>query len=194
MVPLSVTTKSPTHTASIEPSSPPNSPMSTTPSNALSALSVPFNELHVSATPFIFTIAPATGPSDFKLNKKRKYKSPSSDDLDAVVNASFVQPSKATMPGTLDSFFKPVTPDVVEADRARMSLEWREDMERSRDGRAARAEQALRLKREASAQCQRRFRSRKVADQIESGKRDVNGKINHTKVISDPISHKQPLT
>jgi hypothetical protein len=74
------------------------------------------------------------------------------------------------MPGTLDRFFKPVMPDVVEADRARMSLEWREDMERSRDGRAARAEQALQLKREASAQCQRRFRSRKVADQIESGK------------------------
>jgi hypothetical protein len=72
-----------------------------------------------------------------------------------------------------------------------MSLEWREDMERSRDGHAARAEQALQLKREASTQRQRRFRSRKVADQIESGK---NGKINRTKVISDPISHKQPLT
>ena len=168
--------------------------MSTTPSNALPALSVPSNELHVSAMPFIFTIAPAAGPSDFKLNKKRKHKSPSSGDLDAVVNASIVQPSKATIPGTLDSFFKPVTPDVVEADQARMSLEWREDMERSRDGRAARAEQALQLKREASAQHQRRFRSRKVADQIESGKQDVNGKINHTKVISDPISHKQPLT
>ena len=107
-----------------------------------------------------------------------------------------MRPSKAliTMHGTLDRFFKPVTPDVVAADWARMSLEWREDMERSQEGRDARAVQAKQQKREAWTQRQRRFRSRKVTDQIESGKRDVNGKISCTKVISDSISHKQPLT
>jgi hypothetical protein len=44
--------------------------------------------------------------------------------------------------GSLDNFFKPVTADVAAADRARMSLEWRENMEQSKADDDARAEQA----------------------------------------------------
>ena len=104
-----------------------------------------------------------------------------------------MQPS-ITKAGTLDRFFKPVTREVAAADRARMTLEWRETMDSLQADRDERTEQAKRQKRDLSTQRQRKHRGRKMADQIESGKRDIDGKMIRTKVISDSISHKQLLT
>jgi hypothetical protein len=74
----------------------------------------------------------------------------------------------------------------VRADWARMTLEWKEDMEGSKAHRDAQTERAKRQKKEASTRRQRKCRGRKMVDQIQSGKRDANGKIIHTKVISTP--------
>jgi hypothetical protein len=82
----------------------------------------------------------------------------------------------------LDAFFKPVTAEVAAADRAQMTLEWRENREMSKAGDDAHAAQAKRQKREEATQRQHECRSRKVAGQIRSGKRDMNGMIIRTEV------------
>ena len=175
-------------TLSMEPTRPSHVPF--VPLSVSSALS---DDLY--ATPVASAARPKAGPSNIESSKKHKRESHNAVQ-DATVDTSFEQPLQLsiTKARTLDRFFKPVTPDVAVADRARMTLEWRENMDSSQADRDEHAKQAKRLKREASAQQQRRCRGRKTADQIGSGKRDINGTIVRTKVISDSISHKQSLT
>ena len=76
------------------------------------------------------------------------------------------------------------------ADRTWMSLEWSENMERSKVGDDAHAECAKRQRMEGATLRQRKCRSRKMASQIKSRKRDSHGKIIKAKMVlvSEPSS------
>ena len=65
---------------------------------------------------------------------------------------------------------------------------------RSKASDDAHAEWEKRRKTEAALQHQRECRSRKVIDQVKSGKWDVNNKIIHTKVILNSMFLQQLLT
>lgn len=91
------------------------------------------------------------------------------------------------MTGPLDGFFKRVTAEVAAADDARMLLEWREEMETIKASNDVHAAQAKRQKTKAASQRQRECRSRKMASEVRSGKRDTDGKIIRTKVVPNPV-------
>ena len=135
-------------------------------------------ERNILVTPANLPTTSTSGPS----TKKRKY------------GADTISEQPAATTGPLDVFFKSVTADVAAADRARMTSEWRINMEKSKASGDIRAEQAKRQKMEAATQRQRECRNRKVANQMKSGKHDANGKRIHTKVIPTSMPSQQPLT
>ena len=122
--------------SSIEPTRPSHVPFA-----PLSVSSASSDDLY--ATPVVSAARPKAGPSNIESSKKCKRESHNAVQ-DAAVDASFEQPLQLsiTKAGTLDRFFKPVTPDVAAADRVRMTLEWREKMDSSQADRDERAEQA----------------------------------------------------